>query len=125
MERYTSSSFSPCGRWKPYPPVLRHTHGVTSQCICDPPLTYPFDEAYNACKNSLLNFAYSATNRQLDRRINDSAHSARKNFPDTSGFPSLNFTTRMDTEMRILKLYSAENLPRLISLKAAWDPKNF
>ncbi|KAL8892817.1 MAG: hypothetical protein Q9192_005558 [Flavoplaca navasiana] len=44
----------------------------------DSPLNYP-DEAYKACRNSLLDFAYNATNRPLDRSINDFAYFKRKN----------------------------------------------
>ncbi|KAL9025463.1 MAG: hypothetical protein Q9196_005720 [Gyalolechia fulgens] len=78
-----------------------------------------------ACKNSLLNFAYNATNSQLDRRINDFAHSARKNFSDASGFlkPQL-YVSYGHGDEDLETLYSAENLPRLKSMKAAWDPEN-
>ncbi|CAL8579516.1 hypothetical protein XPA_005256 [Xanthoria parietina] len=79
----------------------------------------------NITVHILLNFAYNATNSQLDRRINDFAHSARKNFSDASGFaqPEL-YVSYGHGDEDLETLYSAENLPRLRSLKAAWDPKN-
>lgn len=79
----------------------------------------------NITVHLLLNFAYDAANNRLDRQINDFARSARRNFSAVSGFPQPElYVSYGHGDEALVTLYSAENLPRLRSLKEKWDPNN-
>lgn len=83
------------------------------------------DEADSAYENSLFNFAYNDTEGALDNRINEFATAARRNFTSVSGFPQPElYVSYGHGDEDLATLYSAENLPRLRSLKAKWDPEN-
>ena len=77
------------------------------------------------CNFRLFNFAYEDTTGALDRMINDFGRSARTNFTAASGFarPEL-YVSYGHGDEDLATLYSAQNLPRLRSLKAKWDPRN-
>ena len=81
----------------------------------------------NLTKNTsrLFNFAYKDTQGDLDRKVNEFGKVARENFTAASGFerPQL-YVSYGHGDEDLEMLYSAENLPRLRSLKAKWDPKN-
>lgn len=78
--------FSPNRPWKPYPTMPRHIHGAISRHICEILHLVSFDEADRAFEISLFNFAYSDTKGALDRRINNFAKAARRNFTSVSEF---------------------------------------
>jgi hypothetical protein len=73
----------------------------------------------------LLVFSYANSTSNLDREINAFARSARRNFTAASGFVQSQICVSYGhgDEDRAT-LYSAENLPRLRTLKAKWDPEN-
>jgi hypothetical protein len=73
----------------------------------------------------LLGFSYANSTGNLDQEISAFARSARRNFTAASGFvqPQICVSYGHGDEDRAT-LYSAENLPRLRTLKAKWDPGN-
>ena len=103
----------------------RRIRGATSRHTCETFQAFALDGADKACETRLFNFAYDDTKGPLDKRINEFARAARRNFTAVSGFaqPQL-YVLYGHGDEDSATLYSAENLPYSRSLKAKWDPKN-